>query len=77
MVEQYKIEELELCCKKYPLYHTANGLRWVQCQVCKNRSQTYLTAGLSANKCWNEKRRKQMKVENLYNGKKAWYKAEE
>ena len=75
MAEQFKISELELCCDKIPRYHSANGLRWVQCPECENRSQTYLTSGLSANRGWNEKRRKQIKVENLYNGKPAWYKA--
>ena len=73
MGETFKIEELIKCCKKFPLYHTANGMTWVQCQVCKNRSQTYLTAGLSANRGWNIKRERQLKVENLYNGKPAWY----
>jgi len=60
---QFKIEELIPCCGKLPRYHTANGIKWVQCQVCGNRSQTYLTAGLSANRGWNEKREKQIKFE--------------
>ncbi len=76
MKTQFRIHELIPCCDKLPRYHSANGLKWVQCQSCGNRSQTYLTSGLSANKGWNEKRTKQLKVENLYNGKPHWYKKE-
>jgi hypothetical protein len=73
MTTLYKIEELIKCCDRYPLYHKANGLRWVACPTCNNRSQAYQTAGLSANKGWNEKRKRQLKIENLYNGKPHWY----
>ena len=71
----HKIEELIKCCSVYPRYHKAGGLTWVQCQnkECGNRSQAYLTARLSANKGWNEKRKRQLKVEYLYNGKRSWY----
>lgn len=73
----FKIEELIKCCGKYPRYHKADGLTWVRCSVCGNRSQTYITSGLSANKGWNEKRQRQPEVENLYDGKPHWYKPEE
>jgi len=75
MKTQLKINELIKCCDRYPLYHTANGLTWVQCK-CGNRSATYMTGGKSANIGWNEKREKQLKVENLYNGNPHWYKKE-
>ncbi len=55
--------ELIKCCGKFPRYHKADGLTWVQCQVCENRSQSYLTARLSANKGWNEKRQLQIKIQ--------------
>ena len=67
------IDELIKCCSAFPRYHTANGLTWVQCEECGNRSQAYLNARRSANKGWNEKRERQLKVENLYNGKRHWY----
>ena len=73
MATLFKIHELIKCCDVFPRYHKAKGLCWVQCPECGNRSQTYLTAGLSANKGWNEKRQRQLKVENLYDGKPAWY----
>ena len=73
----FKIEELEKCCGVYPRYHSANGLKWVACPVCGNRSQTYMTSGLSANKGWNEKRQRQLGVENLHTGKPHWYKNED
>ena len=74
---QFKLHALIKCCNVYPRYHTANGMTWVQCPECGNRSQTYLTAGLSANKGWNEKRERQLKVENITTGKPHWYKEEE
>ena len=70
---KFKIHELIKCCNVFPEYHSANGLKWVQCPECKNRSQTYLTAGLSANKGWNERRRRQLKIENIYIGKPHWH----
>ena len=57
------IHVLTKCCDVYPHYHKADGLTWVQCPKCENRSQTYLSAGLSANKGWNEKRAKQIKLQ--------------
>ena len=73
-MNELKIHELIKCCNRYPRYHTLNGLTWVQCK-CGNRSDAYL-AGIDANIAWNVKREKQLKVENLYNGKKHWYKEE-
>ena len=70
---QYKIHELLKCCNSFPRYHSANGMCWVQCEKCGNRSQTYLTAGLSANRGWNEKRQRQLEIENIYEGKPSWY----
>ena len=73
-MNELKIHELKKCCKDYPRYHSSNGLTWVQCK-CGNKSDAYLT-GIDACKAWNVKREKQLKVENLYNGKPAWYKEE-
>ena len=75
MSELFRIEELQKCCGVYPRYHSANGLKWVQCHECGNRSHTYITSGLSANKGWNEKRTRQLEVENIYTGKPSSYKA--
>ena len=77
MAEQFKIHVLLKCCDQYPSPCTriSDGAKRVKCEVCGNATPYYLGAGLSANKGWNEKRRKQIKVENLYNGKPAWYKA--
>ena len=75
-MNELKIHELIKCCNRYPLYHWSNGLAWVQCQKCGNRSDAYL-ARIDANIAWNVKREKQLKVENLYNGKQHWYKKED
>ena len=61
--EEYKIEELIKCCGVYPRYHTAGGIKWVQCPKCKNRSATYVSANMNANAGWNEKRRIQLGIE--------------
>ena len=75
-MNEYKIHELKKCCKRYPLYHSADGYHWAECSECKNRSGRY-PSFIEANKDWNKKRERQLKVENLYNGKPAWYAKEE
>ena len=65
MGTMHKIHELIKCCDKYPRYHLEDGICYVKCQVCGNRSQSYLTAGLSANKGWNELRERQIKVQAI------------
>ena len=77
MSKLFRINELILCCNAYPRYHSADGLCWVQCEECGNRSQTYILGRTAANEGWNEHRKLQSKVENIYTGKEHWYKNEE
>ena len=74
-MNEQKIHELIKCCNRYPRYHSSSGLTWVQCK-CGNKSDACLT-NIDANIAWNKKREKQLKVENLYNGKQHWYKKED
>jgi predicted nucleic acid-binding Zn-ribbon protein len=70
----FKIHELIKCCEVYPRYHKADGVCWVQCPKCGNRSRSYLTAGLSANKGWNDLRTRQLEIQKLYGTNKKVYK---
>jgi len=53
--------ELEKCCGRYPdlIYRKSDGARKIVCPACGNETPYYMTAGLSANKAWNELRVRQ------------------
>ncbi len=70
-------DKLLKCCSKYPRYITKDGVTWVACQECENKTFGFLSAYASANKAWNIMRERQLEVEGLYNGQTNWYKKEE
>ena len=70
-------DELLKCCGEFPRYYTKDGVIWVACQECENRTLGFLSAHVSANKMWNEMRERQLEVEGLYDGQTNWYKKEE
>lgn len=72
---KYK-DKLLRCCGKFPRYYTKDGVTWVACQTCENRTLGFLSAHVSANKMWNEMRERQLEVEGLYDGQRDWYKKE-
>ena len=61
------IHELIKCCGKYPSprYRKFDGARRVVCDKCGISTPYYLSAGLSANKGWNEMKERQVKTENI------------
>ena len=76
-MSEQKILELELCCRRYPSLRTrkSDGAKRVVCTVCDNASRYCLLASyLDVEIQWNEMRDKQLKVQNLYDGKQHWYK---
>ena len=72
-MSEQKEHELRKCCKKYPRYHQFEGQYWVECE-CGNMSAKNITGYWDACLSWNKMRDRQLKVENLYNGKQHWYK---
>ena len=61
------IDELVKCCGEYPSprERKSDGARRVVCKKCDNSTPYYISAGLSANRGWNEKRQLQIKVQEI------------